>query len=304
MRQIRIKEFKVSRMPALLCAVALALIVTACGGDLKMAVSADVSESAPEIISPADVPEYAGIPYVEINGNEPGFSEKELSEESFEEYGELDGLGRCGMVCASVGEDLMPDEKRGKIGQVRPTGWHTVKYDNVDGKYLYNRCHLIGYQLSGENANEKNLITGTRYMNVEGMLPFENMVADYVKETDNHVMYRVVPVFEGDNLLASGVQMEAMSVEDGGEGISYNVYVYNVQPGIDIDYATGESSPGGENGVKDQGKETGEIRGNSRSKIYHCPGQADYEEMKDSRHLVIFGSEQEAEEAGYRKAKR
>ncbi len=304
MRQIRIKEFKVSRMPALLCAVALALIVTACGGDLKMAVSADVSESAPEIISPADVPEYAGIPYVEINGNEPGFSEKELSEESFEEYGELDDLGRCGMVCASVGEDLMPDEKRGKIGQVRPTGWHTVKYDNVDGKYLYNRCHLIGYQLSGENANEKNLITGTRYMNVEGMLPFENMVADYVKETDNHVMYRVVPVFEGDNLLASGVQMEAMSVEDGGEGISYNVYVYNVQPGIDIDYATGESSPGGENGVKDQGKETGEIRGNSRSKIYHCPGQADYEEMKDSRHLVIFGSEQEAEEAGYRKAKR
>lgn len=304
MRQIRIKEFKVSRMSALLCAVALALIVTACGVDSKMDVSADVSESAPEIISPADVPEYAGIPYVEINGNEPGFSEKELSEESFEEYGELDDLGRCGMVCASVGEDLMPDEKRGKIGQVRPTGWHTVKYDNVDGKYLYNRCHLIGYQLSGENANEKNLITGTRYMNVEGMLPFENMVADYVKETDNHVMYRVVPVFEGDNLLASGVQMEAMSVEDGGEGISYNVYVYNVQPGIDIDYATGESSPGGENGVKDQGKETGEIRGNSRSKIYHCPGQADYEEMKDSRHLVIFGSEQEAEEAGYRKAKR
>lgn len=304
MRQIRIKEFKASRMPALLCGMALALIVTACGGDSKMAVSADVSEIAPEIISPADVPEYAGIPYVEINGNEPGFSEKELSEESFEEYGELDDLGRCGMVCASVGEDLMPDEKRGKIGQVRPTGWHTVKYDNVDGKYLYNRCHLIGYQLSGENANEKNLITGTRYMNVEGMLPFENMVADYVKETDNHVMYRVVPVFEGDNLLASGVQMEAMSVEDGGEGISYNVYVYNVQPGIDIDYATGESSPGGENGVKDQGKETGEIRGNSRSKIYHCPGQADYEEMKDSRHLVIFGSEQEAEEAGYRKAKR
>ncbi len=304
MRQIRIKEFKVSRMPALLCAVALALIVTACGVDSKMDVSADVSESAPEIISPADVPEYAGIPYVEINGNEPGFSEKELSEESFEEYGELDDLGRCGMVCASVGEDLMPDEKRGKIGQVRPTGWHTVKYDNVDGKYLYNRCHLIGYQLSGENANEKNLITGTRYMNVEGMLPFENMVADYVKETDNHVMYRVVPVFEGDNLLASGVQMEAMSVEDGGEGISYNVYVYNVQPGIDIDYATGESSPGGENGVKGQGKETEEIRGNSRSKIYHCPGQADYEEMKESRHLVIFGSEQEAEEAGYRKAKR
>ena len=142
---------------------------------------------------------------------------------------------------ASVGQDIMPTEERGSIGQVKPTGWQTVKYDNVDGKYLYNRCHLIGFQLTGENANEKNLITGTRYMNVDGMLPFENMVADYVKETGNHVVYRVTPIYEGDNLVASGVQMEAKSVEDDGEGICFNVYVYNVQPGIDIDYATGNS---------------------------------------------------------------
>ena len=142
-----------------------------------------------------------------------------------------------------VGQELMPadGEKRGSIGQVKPTGWHTVKYDCVDGKYLYNRCHLIGWQLTAENANKQNLITGTRYLNIEGMLPFENMVADYVKETGNHVLYRVTPVFEGSNLVASGVQMEAWSVEDDGEGICFNVYCYNVQPGVEIDYASGES---------------------------------------------------------------
>ena len=287
----------------LLLVLLCCLLLTACEGSMQGADSQEISGRR-EDIPLSDIPEYTGEPYIAVDGNEPDFSEEERTANTFESYSELDSLGRCGAAYACIGRDLMPAEERGSIGQVKPTGWHTVEYDNVDGNHLYNRCHLIGYQLTAENANEKNLITGTRYMNVDGMLPFENMVADYVKETDNHVMYRVVPVFEGDNLLASGVQMEAMSVEDGGEGISYNVYVYNVQPGIDIDYATGESSPGGENGVKDQGKETGEIRGNSRSKIYHCPGQADYEEMKDSRHLVIFGSEQEAEEAGYRKAKR
>lgn len=180
-------------------------------------------------------------PYVEINGNMPVFSEDEIATESYEQYSELDDLGRCGAALACVGIDLMPVEERGNIGQIRPSGWHTVKYDEVDGKYLYNRCHLIGYQLSGENANEKNLITGTRYLNVTGMLPFEDMVADYVMETHNHVMYRVTPVFEEDNLLASGVQMEGYSVEDSGEGISFNVFVYNRQPGIVIDYETGES---------------------------------------------------------------
>ena len=168
-----------------------------------------------------------------------------MSSASYETYGELDSLGRCTVCVASVGQNLMPAEERGNIGAVKPTGWHTVKYDFVDGKYLYNRCHLIGYQLTGENANEKNLITGTRYLNIEGMLPFENMVADYVKETDQHVMYRVTPVFEGDNLLAAGVLMEGKSVEDNGEGVLFCVFAYNVQPGVSIDYATGESSADG-----------------------------------------------------------
>lgn len=181
-------------------------------------------------------------PYVVINDNIPEFNEGDLTTESFEAYGELDELGRCTVAMACVGKDIMPTEDRGSIGQVKPTGWHTVKYDIVDGKYLYNRCHLIGYQLTGENANRKNLITGTRYMNVDGMLPFEDMIADYVKETENHVLFRVTPVFFGDDLLASGVQMEAYSVEDDGEGICFNVYVYNAQPGIEIDYATGKSS--------------------------------------------------------------
>lgn len=188
-----------------------------------------------------ELPEYGGKPYVEINGNKPEFEDGEMTEKSFERYSELDFLGRCGAAYANVGKDLMPKEKRGSIGRIKPSGWHTVKYDNVDGKYLYNRCHLIGYQLTAENANEKNLITGTRYLNVEGMLPFENKVADYIEETGHHVLYRVTPVFEGNNLLADGVQMEAYSVEDKGKGVCFNVFVYNVQPGIRIDYATGDS---------------------------------------------------------------
>ncbi len=214
------------------------------------------AQDVQEGISLDEVPAYAGEPYVPLEGNEPGFSEGELSEE---------------------------------------------------GKNLYNRCHLIGYQLSGENANERNLITGTRYMNVEGMLPFENEVAEYVEETGNHVMYRVTPVFEGEDLVASGVQMEAYSVEDQGKGVSYNVYVYNVQPGVAIDYTTGESAVEGTDartGQDGEGQEEGEIRGNARSKIYHCPGQAAYEEMGDSKNLVIFQTEEEAKAAGYRKAKR
>ena len=190
-----------------------------------------------------NLPEFDGsTPYVVINENQPGFSEDDLTTKSYEVYGEIDYLGRCTTAIACVGKDIMPTEERGSIGQVKPTGWHTVKYDIVDGRYLYNRCHLIGYQLTGENVNKKNLITGTRYMNVDGMLPFENMVADYVRETDNHVLYRVTPVFLDDNLLASGVQIEAYSVEDNGEGICFNVYVYNAQPGIEIVYATGESA--------------------------------------------------------------
>lgn len=190
-----------------------------------------------------DIPEFnEDVPYVIINNNTPDFAEEYFTSKSFEAYSELDKLGRCGVAFANIGTDTMPTGEREAISNIKPTGWHTVKYDIVDGKYLYNRCHLIGYQLTAENANEKNLITGTRYMNVEGMLPFENKVAEYIKKTGNHVLYRVSPIFEKNNLVASGLQMEAESVEDRGEGIMFNVYVYNNQPQIKIDYATGDSS--------------------------------------------------------------
>ena len=188
-----------------------------------------------------EIPAYSGTPYTEVNGNQPYFTEEELTTQSFETYSELDSLGRCGVAYANVGQDLMPTEPRGEIGAVKPTGWHLVKYDNVDGKYLYNRCHLIAYMLAAENANPQNLITGTRYLNVQGMLPFETKVCDYVKNTGNHILYRVTPIFDGDNLLADGVLMEAYSVEDAGEGICFCVFAYNVQPGIGIDYATGDN---------------------------------------------------------------
>ena len=199
----------------------------------------------------ADVPAYSGEPYTAVNNNEPYFTSDNLTTEAFENYSELDALGRCGVAYANVCLETMPTEKRGSISEVKPTGWHSVKYDNVDGKSLYNRCHLIGYQLTAENANQQNLITGTRYLNVDGMLPFENMVADYVKETDNHVLYRVTPIFTGDNLVADGVLMEGYSVEDEGDGICFCVYAYNVQPGITIDYATGDSWLSSESGNSD-----------------------------------------------------
>ena len=198
-------------------------------------------------VSLEELPAYSGEPYAEVNGNKPYFTdaEKTAARSSYEKYAELDALGRCGVCVASVGKDLMPTEPRGSISGVKPTGWpekvEDAKYDFVDGKYLYNRCHLIGFQLTGENANKQNLITGTRYLNVDGMLPFENMVADYVKETENHVLYRVSPIFNGRDLVALGVLMEAWSVEDGGEGVLFCVFCYNVQPGVVIDYATGNS---------------------------------------------------------------
>lgn len=264
----------------LLCVIAaVSLTVTACEGDAaaNASVAADVAHAAGNILGSlaeaaensgagnssgqgnktsmgmagnpsatgefrlSDIPEYTDSPYVAVNGNVPYFTEDDLTDVSFERYSDLDSLGRCGVAYASVSTDTMPTEKRGSIGEVKPTGWINAKYDFVDGKYLYNRCHLIGYQLTAENANEKNLITGTRYLNVQGMLPFENLTADYVKETGNHVLYRVTPIFEGDNLLASGVLMEAESVEDDGDGVLFCVYVYNVQPGVAIDYATGDN---------------------------------------------------------------
>jgi len=190
----------------------------------------------------SSLPAYSSSPYVTVNDNVPQFTTSQMkTTESFETYTELDSLGRCGTAFACIGKDIMPTGERGEIGQVKPSGWKTVKYDIVDGKYLYNRCHLIGWQLTGENENNKNLITGTRYMNVDGMLPFENMVDDYIEETGNHVLYRVTPIFKDNELVARGVQIEAYSVEDDGDGICFNVYCYNVQPGVKIDYETGES---------------------------------------------------------------
>ena len=276
------------------------------------------------ISNTTDIPDYSGQDYIILNNNVPNFSKADLTTTSFEKYSPLDSLGRCGVAYANVGKDIMPTEKRESISSVKPSGWQSIKYDIVEGKYLYNRSHLIGYQLTAENANDRNLITGTRYFNATLMLPYENMVADYVKETNNHVLYRVTPVFDGNNLVAKGVQMEAKSVEDDGEGIQFNVFVYNVQPGITIDYATGNSALSGEevnktgssnstttssssnnnsNNTTSSNKAT-VIRGNSKSKIYHCPGQRDYENMADSEYLVKFNSEQEAIDAGYRKASR
>ena len=273
-----------------------------------------------------NIPAYSGDDYIILNNNIPNFSESDLTTTSFEEYAPLEDVGRCGVAYSNIGTDIMPTEKRESISSVKPSGWHSVKYDIVEGKYLYNRSHLIGYQLTAENANDRNLITGTRYFNATLMLPYENMVADYIKETNNHVLYRVTPVFEGNNLVATGVQMEAKSVEDNGEGIEFNVFVYNVQPGITIDYATGDSALSGEeitntssssnsNNTSNNSSNTTSsnnttsteeiiIRGNSKSKIYHCPGQRDYENMADSDYLVNFNSEEEAISAGYRKASR
>lgn len=186
----------------------------------------------------SEIPKYTDEPYVIINHNKPDFDEDDYTTVAFETYTELDDLGRCGIACANLCQELMPTEDRDDISEIEPSGWVQAEYN---GEYLYNRCHLIGHQLAGEDANEKNLITGTRYLNIEGMLPFENEIADYIEETDNHVLYRVTPIFEGDNLVASGIQLEAFSVEDEGDGIEFNVYCYNVQPGVEINYETGKS---------------------------------------------------------------
>ncbi|KMW24765.1 DNA/RNA non-specific endonuclease [Intestinibacter bartlettii] len=356
----------------------LSLMLVGCEADdglLNNGLLGSLTTNSSSGIDLNSIPKYNGEEFVAINNNVPNFDDKDKTTTSFETYSPLDNLGRCGEAYANIGRDLMPTQKRGDISSVKPSGWINKKYDTslVDGGYIYNRCHLIGHQLAGEDANKENLITGTRYFNVDGMLPFENMIADYVKETNNHVLYRVTPIYDGDDLVAKGVQMEAYSVEDDGEGVMFNVFVYNVQPGIEIDYATGESWLSSEerpvqttnknnqntnynkynsnknnynsnrnnssskndysqssnsynqnknsNGYnqnsnnynqsnKDYSSNTGTnqtsgvIRGNSKSKIYHCPGQANYDDMSDSANLVEFASEQDAINAGYRKAKR
>ena len=280
-----------------------------------------------------EIPAYSGTPYTEVNGNKPYFTEAELTTQSFETYSELDSLGRCGMAYANVGQDLMPTEPRGEIGAVKPSGWHLVKYDNVDGKYLYNRCHLIAYMLAAENANPQNLITGTRYLNVQGMLPFETKVCDYVKNTGNHVLYRVTPIFDGDNLLADGVLMEAYSVEDAGEGICFCVFAYNVQPGIGIDYATGDNWAEGsgtyQSTVASVAEETPvpqpetdtavqitpessapqESQGityvlNTNTKKFHYPTCSSVDDMKEKNKQIYTGSREEVINMGYVPCKR
>lgn len=216
------------------------------------------------------IPAYDGKAYVAINNNEPFFTDNDMTTTAFENYSDLDSLGRCGVAYADICKEIMPTEKRGKIGMIKPSGWHTVKYDVIKDRYLYNRCHLIGYQLAGENANPKNLITGTRYLNVEGMLPFENLVADYVNNTGNHVLYRVTPMFSGSNLVANGVLIEAKSVEDNGGGILFNVYCYNVQPGVGINYENGDSwldgtTPQNEGSQSSAGSVAGATAGESGS---------------------------------------
>lgn len=218
-----------------LISIILLTLTTYYKEDLKQVINNHQNET----YNISNIPDYNGRSYVTLNNNVPNFTEKDLKKDTFENYSDLDYLQRCGVAFAKVGRETMPTEKRGSIGMIKPSGWHTIKYDIVDGKYLYNRCHLIGYQLTGENANEKNLITCTRHMNTKGMLEFENAVAKYVKETNNHVLYRVTPIFENDNLLAKGVQIEAQSVED--NEISFNVFVYNVQENIEINYANGDS---------------------------------------------------------------
>ena len=256
----------------------------------------------------SSIPEYSGSPYAVVNDNIPFFTKSEYTTTSFEKYAPLDNLGRCGVAFACVGRDIMPTEERGNIGSVKPTGWQTVRYENVDGRYLYNRCHLLGFQLTGENANTRNLITGTRYMNVNGMLPFENMVADYVQETNKHSLLRVTPIFEGNNLLATGVLMEALSMEDNGDGICFNVFCYNVQPGIIIDYSDGSnkaadgSAPYGssaavankQNNTTQNATTTTDASyiGNKNTKKFHHSYCSSVKQMKDTNKVPLNSREQ------------
>lgn len=256
---------------------------------------------------------YSGSPYISINNNVPYFTEEEKTNtSSFESYSELDSLGRCGVAYANICKELMPTEERGEIGNIKPSGWHTANYhEYIDGNYLYNRCHLIGYQLSGENANEKNLITGTRYLNVQGMLPFENQVADYVESTGNHVLYRVTPIFDGDNLVASGVLMEAYSVEDQGNGVMFNVYCYNVQPGIVIDYATGESELSTDAATVQVQEDTVDASStdssvevmdyvlNTNTKKFHYPNCQSVSDMKEKNKQYYNGTRDDLINQGY-----
>ena len=305
----------------LLAILLVLLILSACGGSYEPEITVSIestqnivttetttqpitTEETTTVVSVNTIPDYSGSPYIVLNNNKPEFTESEITTKAFEKYSELDNLSRCGVAFACLGIETMPTEERGEIGMIKPSGWHLKKYDCVDGKYLYNRCHLIGFQLSGENANDKNLITGTRYLNVDGMLPFENMVADYIKETSNHVMYRVTPIFEGDNLLCKGVKMEALSVEDNGKGISFNVFCYNTQPSIKIDYKTGESylivtpTTTPETSDSESNIEATYIL-NTNSKKFHTPSCSSVNKMSDKNKQSFTGDKNDLIAQGY-----
>lgn len=271
----------------------------------------------------SDIPPFSDKPYVVLNNNQPYFNSSDYTTDSFEYYSSLDNQGRCGIVYACIGKDIMPTGERGETGQIKPTGWHTVKYDIVDGKFLYNRCHLIGWQLTGETSNERNLITGTRYLNIQGMLPFENMVADYIKETENHVLYRVTPCFEKNNLLAHGVQIEAYSVEDDGAGICFNVFCYNAQPGVTIDYSSGNSKltndtyenttlkttekaskPTTQRPTSNSFVEKADYVANTNTGKFHYPSCSSVDDMKEENKMLFNGTRDELISDGYVPCKR
>ena len=294
---------KCIKQTALSLLLLLSLLLSACGA---------VPGGNQPSFSLEDIPEFSGEPYVVLEDNQPAFTQEDLTAGSFEEYTPLDVLGRCGAAFAMVGLDTMPTQDRESISQVKPSGWQTAEYDTdlVDGGYLYNRCHLIGFQLTGENANEENLITGTRYLNVEGMLPFENLVADYVKETGNHVLYRATPVFSGTELVARGVELEALSVEDSGDGVCFHVYCYNNQPGITIDYATGDSWLSGTDSQASGTLESGSSQSgdvpeeqhyilNTSSKKFHRPDCSGVANMSPSNRQDYTGTRQSLLDQGY-----
>ena len=266
-------------------------------------------DSSGDSVNISSIPKYSGSPYVVINNNIPSFNSDELTTTAYEKYSPLDSLGRCGVAIASCGVEIMPadGEERESISNVSPSGWKQAQYDCVNGKWLYNRSHLIGWQLSAENANAKNLITGTKYLNVQGMLPFENMVADYIRETNNHVAYRITPIFKGNNLLCSGVQMEAYSIEDDGDGICFNVYCYNVQPGVILNYATGASSLGNNDSANDTPPITDTEQNtskttyvlNTKTKKFHFPSCASANSISASNKQTFTGARETLITQGY-----
>lgn len=299
------------RITILTLALSLLFLLTSCSPSASLpqdspplSSSTQVSTQIPSpseatTFSIDDIPAYSSSAYIPVNNNIPFFTDEEKTTEVFENYSELDSLGRCGVAYANICIELMPTEKRESISSVKPSGWHSVEYDFVNGKSLYNRCHLIGFQLAGENANELNLITGTRYLNIEGMLPFEDLVADYVKETENHVLYRVTPIFTGNNLVADGVLMEGWSVEDKGEEICFNVFAYNVQPGVVIDYETGDSKAASTESSPDSSSQNATYILNTNSMKFHTPNCGSVEKISEANRRGFSGKREDLIEQGY-----